>query len=168
MPKVNISATVDEEVEAFLSQEHVNASGLINDLVRRYMHGGDEKGAMLRLREEQLRSEIEALSQQLGTKEQELDRITESREQAESGPDMSDELDDVLDTMEQDGAHVYVGSQTARDLAGEYGLSNDDVVGELKARAASQERDILDTQFERADMVRGQSGKPIGEVYDDE
>ena len=165
MSKVNISATVDEDVEAFLSQDHVNASGLINDLVRRYMDGGDEKGAMLRLREEQLKSELEALSQQQEAKRKELDRLTDSREKAESGPDIADKLDDVLSQME-DGTHYWPNNDKVRSLATEARTDAADIIHRLKKRAVDQQRDIYHTQFKRADHARGETPRPIGEVFD--
>lgn len=168
MSKDHISATVDEDVSAYLSQDHINTSGLINDLVKQYMDGGDEQAAILRLREEQLRSEIEALSQQQEAKEQELDRLTESRQAVESGPDASESMDDILEHMEQDGVHYWADNEAIRKIATEVGTDAEDIIHRLKHRAADQGRDIYHTQFERADLVRGERKKPVTEVYGDE
>jgi chromosome segregation ATPase len=166
MSKKNISATVDEDVERFLSQEHINTSGLINDLVSQYMQGGTEQAAMLRLREEQLRSELEALKQQRESKRKELERLTQSREEIESGPDIGDELNKILDDLEQRGTHVWPEAQPIQDLAGEHSLQPGDVLERLKHRAAEQGRDITTHQFHRADLPPDAPDMPVTEVYD--
>lgn len=168
MSKDRVSATVDEDVAAYLSQDHINTSGLINDLVKQYMDGGDGQAAILRLREEQIKSELEALTQQKESKQKELERLTESRKDVESGTDLSDEYDAILDDMEADGVHVWPNSQPVGQLVSEHDGGPEDIVEELKQRAAEQDRDILHTQFRRADMVRGTKGRNIGEVLGDE
>lgn len=168
MSKENISATVDEDVARFLGQDHVNASGLINKLVKEYKDGDDTDGAVLRLREEQLKSELESLNDQRESKRKELERIRQSREEAESGPDISEEADELFDDMETRGVHVWPDAEIVQDLAMEHSMGPDEVMTQLKERAAEQNRDILHTQFQRADMVRGTKGRNIGEVLDDE
>jgi septal ring factor EnvC (AmiA/AmiB activator) len=75
MSKERISASVDPEVEEYLSQDGVNASGLINRLVKNHASAGDREKAMLQLREDQLESEIESMRAQLKQKEDELSDI---------------------------------------------------------------------------------------------
>jgi len=77
MSKKNISASVDEEVEAYLSQEHVNCSGLVNKLVKTHATAGGSERAMLELREQQLESELADLESRTDRKRQELERVRE-------------------------------------------------------------------------------------------
>jgi hypothetical protein len=81
MPKKNISASVDEDVETFLSQEHVNCSGLINKLVKQHMNAGMTDNQIRKFRERQVQSEIEMLESQLQTKESELKTIKDAVEE---------------------------------------------------------------------------------------
>lgn len=77
MGKKRTSVSVDEDVYRYLQRDDVNASGLVNQLVRNYMIGPDDGLMMLRLREEQLRSEREELQDRLENRSQELQRIEE-------------------------------------------------------------------------------------------
>lgn len=59
MTKERLSASVDPEVKSYLSQEGVNASELVNKLVKEQMGGSKSEIAMIELRLEQVRSKIE-------------------------------------------------------------------------------------------------------------
>jgi chromosome segregation ATPase len=67
MSKERISASVDPEVEAYLSRESVNASGMINKLVKQQMSSGGESKQLLQLRLEQIDSEIDRHKSQVET-----------------------------------------------------------------------------------------------------
>jgi len=82
MSKKNISASVDEEVEAYLSQEHVNCSGLVNKLVKQHMNAGMTDNQIREFRERQVESEIEMLESQLETKQSELETIKDAVEES--------------------------------------------------------------------------------------
>lgn len=75
MSKENISASVDPEVAAHLSRDEVNASGLINSLVKKQMAGGTSERAMVELRLEQVESEIEQTESRLETLTAERDQL---------------------------------------------------------------------------------------------
>lgn len=166
MSKDRVSATVDKDVAAYLSQDHINTSGLINGLVKQYMDGGDGEAAILRLREEQLKSELEALSQQKEAKRKELDRLTESRQEVESGPDIGHQLDEMLTQMERERTHYWQSNGEIRSLATEAGTDAADIMDRLKEQAVEQDRGIYHTQFKRADRARGEQPRPISEVFD--
>ena len=92
MSKERISASVDPEVAAFLSREDVNASGLINKLVREHMNGGVSEDYLRKLREEQVQSEIESLTTRVEKKRDELQRIRDVEvEQQEAKQEAIDE-----------------------------------------------------------------------------
>jgi chromosome segregation ATPase len=76
MTKERITATVDPDVAEFLSQDGVNASGLVNRLVEDEMAGTNEATVqMIQLRLEQVESECESIEQQLEAKERERERL---------------------------------------------------------------------------------------------
>lgn len=73
--KEHISATVDPEVAAYLSQNTVNTSGLINRLVKQYMTGSDTSREMLQLRQNQLESQLSQLTSQQDSVVKELEQV---------------------------------------------------------------------------------------------
>jgi chromosome segregation ATPase len=77
MTKERISASVDPEVEAYLSRETVNASGTINQLVKEQMASGGESKQLLQLRLEQINSEIERHNSQVETLKKERKGVKE-------------------------------------------------------------------------------------------
>jgi len=95
--KERVSASVDPEVAEYLKQNRVNASGLINDLVKQHQSTGGTKAAMLELRHDQVKSEVENLHNQLQAKRKELDRIeTQLSELQERDEDTLDEATDKM------------------------------------------------------------------------
>jgi len=77
MSKERRTVSLDEEVEQYLSGEGVNASQLVNKLVKTHAKSGGNKRAMLELREDQLVSEIEELHGRIQSKEDELESVRE-------------------------------------------------------------------------------------------
>jgi len=76
MTKERITASVDPEVAEFLTQDGVNASGLVNRLVQDEMAGTNEATVqMIELRLEQVESDCESLEQRLKAKEKERVRL---------------------------------------------------------------------------------------------
>lgn len=77
MSKERRTVSLDAEADEYLSQEGVNASQLVNKLVRDYTGAGGNDRAMLELREQQLESELTELESRVGTKRDELERVRE-------------------------------------------------------------------------------------------
>lgn len=77
MSKERLSATVDPDVQEFLDMPGRNKSETINEAVKQYMKANSSDKAMLRLRKEQLESDISNLKSQLREKENELNRVDE-------------------------------------------------------------------------------------------
>lgn len=98
MTKERISASVDPEVEAYLSRESVNASGLINQLVKQQMASGVESKQLLQLRLDQINSEIDRYESQLESLEKERKGIKSRIEKLES--DEKAEVREALDQLE--------------------------------------------------------------------
>lgn len=87
MSKERRTVSLDPEVEEYLSQEGVNASELVNNLVETHVSAGGNEKAMLELREQQLESEVAELESRTETKQEELaqvrDRLSEFRDKRE-------------------------------------------------------------------------------------
>lgn len=95
MSKERRAVSLDPEVDAYLAREEVNASGLVNDLVKRHMNGDAGTDALRELRREQLRSEIESLEADAERKREELETINEVESEAEQ--EREAKLQDAID-----------------------------------------------------------------------
>lgn len=80
MSKERISASIDPDLAELLDQEHINKSGTVNKLLRKYFDGGADKEQILDFRIEQLSGEIEEMEQRLESKRQQLSRLQERRQ----------------------------------------------------------------------------------------
>lgn len=78
MSKERRTVSLEPEVNDFLQEEGVNASQLVNKLVKNHATSGGDTRSMLELRAEQLRSDINELHGRVESKEDELERV-ESR-----------------------------------------------------------------------------------------
>jgi len=78
MSKERTSLSLDPEVASFLRQDRVNASGLVNTLVKQYINGTDTDRQMVKLRLQQVESELTDLTDRVENKQNERDRL-ESR-----------------------------------------------------------------------------------------
>ena len=130
MSKQRVSASVDKEVHEYLSRDHINASGLINDLVENHMQTGGNRKAMLELREQQIKSKIDELEGTLEVKERELAEV-----QAELA-EFRDHTDEVLD----EAASALTGidpdpeNQAIKNWAEKADLSPDEFASRLQRR----------------------------------
>lgn len=75
MTKRRRSVSLEPDVHDYLSREEVNASALVNELVRRHMDGGMEDAAVLRLRKQQVESEVDHLKARTENKVEELEKL---------------------------------------------------------------------------------------------
>ncbi len=124
MSKKNISASVDEEVEAYLSQEHVNCSGLVNKLVKQHMNAGMSEDQIRKFRERQVESEIEMLESQLETKESELETIKDAVE--ESVERETDAIDRRLESLGDVRIEITTEHPSVKAVAEEHFQSDTD------------------------------------------
>jgi len=100
MSKERRTVSLDGDVENYLSSEGVNASQLVNKLVKNHATAGGDKKAMLEIREEQLLSDINELENRKETKVDELQRVREQLDGFKSEVDWVveeavEKLDDV-------------------------------------------------------------------------
>ena len=84
MTKTRRTVSLDDEIDEYLSSEGVNASQLVNRLVKNHASSGGDKKAMLELRAEQLRSDISELESRMENKQSELDRVEDKLEEYQS------------------------------------------------------------------------------------
>lgn len=108
MTKSRRTVTLDEEIDEYLDAEGVNASQLVNRLVRSYQTAGGSEVGMLRLREQQLESEIQELDSRRETKQDELERVREQLSELQDGRD-----DVIRDAAESLDDHVRVPDNPA-------------------------------------------------------
>lgn len=77
MSKKRRSVSLEPKVHEYLSREEVNASALVNDLVRRHMDGAAEDAAIIELRKQQVESEVDHLRARTESKLNELEQLEE-------------------------------------------------------------------------------------------
>lgn len=104
--KTRISATIDPENAEFLEQSHINASGLINELLTQYRTGGGSEDIIREYRIQQLESEAEDHRNQAERKLEQAKRLREAETEQ-----TVNELERVLDKAEMipaDPEHPFV------------------------------------------------------------
>lgn len=84
MTKKRKTVTVDEDVYEYLDQPGVNASGLMNDLLKRHMNGGDVDGVVREFRINQLEEEAGEYDERAERKREQAERLRELAEEKRS------------------------------------------------------------------------------------
>lgn len=99
MSKERVTVSVDPEVASYLRQDAVNASGLVNNLVQKQMGGESSEAAMVKLRLEQVNSEINQTKTTLESREVERKRLQNRLSEIQEANET--ELDEARDTLEE-------------------------------------------------------------------
>lgn len=81
MSKKRRTVSLEEKVDAYLSQDGRNASELVNKLVKKHMSGGATEDEILDFRIEQVESEVNDLAGSLERKQNELSELKQRKEQ---------------------------------------------------------------------------------------
>lgn len=102
MSKERRTVSLDEDVDEFLGSEGVNASELVNKLVKNHASAGGDKQSMLELREEQLKSDISSLEGRVESKREELEAVQEQLSQ------YRDKREDRLQEAAESVKHVVL------------------------------------------------------------
>lgn len=98
MSKERRAVTLDPEIDTYLASEGINASQLVNRLVKNHKTAGGDEYTMLKLREQQVESEIEELHSRIDAKRDELELIQEQLDEYEEEQDeLIDEAADAID-----------------------------------------------------------------------
>jgi len=101
--KENISATVDPEVDAYLSRQDVNASGLINKLVQNHMSGNGSNKDLLEFRKQQLEKKEGRLAERLEDTRSELSFVNKQLEEHET--EQQNVLQEAAETLSRHQLH---------------------------------------------------------------
>ena len=128
MSKERTSLSLDPEVAQFLQQDHVNASGLVNKLVKQYMSGGAGEAMVRQMRIDQLESELNELQAREEQKRRELQNLKEIDEEktAEQKQALSEAKEALQDTpKEPDNPAIQ---NWAQDL----GMTPEELIDELE------------------------------------
>lgn len=143
MTKERTSLSLEPEVAAYLKQDQINASGLVNNLIEKQMAGGLDDGSkhLITLRLKQVRSEIESLESRVENKraeEQHLESLLEQHEQeaAQDKEAMWSDALSVLDIQNVGGTTVIkTEDRFIESWADRLGLSIDEFKSEAIARS---------------------------------
>jgi len=124
--------TLDPDLDEYLSQPSVNASALVNSLLRQYVKNGGELGSIREFRLQQLESEYEDLANRARRKLEEYNELQASPDPSEE-TDINDErradIFDKVRMVPRDESHPVV-----QDAADELGLEPSDVLAEAYDR----------------------------------
>lgn len=128
MSRERISATVEPNVKEYLEKDQINASGLINKLLKQHFQAGGDNEEMLQLRKEQLQSEIEQHKSSIGTLENELEKVNERLDtiREEKQTDLEEAME-VLETVPW-----QIDNPAIQTHAEELDMSPEDLIGHLE------------------------------------
>jgi len=130
MSKERRAVSLDPEVDAYLARSEVNASGLVNDLVKRHMNGDAGTDALRELRRKQLKSEIESCEKQAEQKREELETLNEVEDEEEQ--EQKAKLQDAIDKAKKaprDPSNPAIQTQAKR-----VGMTPEEFIAELPER----------------------------------
>lgn len=130
MSKERRSVTLDPDVDDYLDRDGVNASDLVNELLKSHMTAGGNREAMLELRAEQLRSDISELEGRLETKQAELESVESELDE------LVDERGDVFEQAAEalSRRNLREGDSKVEFWADEAGVSTETLVSEVQDR----------------------------------
>ena len=138
MSKQRRTVSLDRVVDDYLAREGVNASELVNKLVKQHMNGGATDDEIREFRIKQLESEYEDLASRTRRKLEELNEIRDRVEETQNRQER--EIDEFIEEMVELGAtppedHHRVGALADKWFDGD----TDEAVTAIRDRA--RERD---------------------------
>lgn len=128
--KERVSASVDSPIASYLQQDAVNASGLINKLVKQYINGNGGADQMLQLRIDQVENELESLENRVSQKRTQLENLRSRRESEQNQKEQ--QLDRAVEAL--DRSDLYAGNQTVQYWANELGMTEDEFLTTMQER----------------------------------
>lgn len=129
MTKERRAVSIDEDVDEYLDQPHVNASGLVNDLVKRHMNGDVEDG-IREYRIRQLREEADEYETRAERKREQAEKLRELAEEQQD--ERREELSAVIDQLAD--APRDPSNPAIKTKAKKVGLTPEELVDELPER----------------------------------
>lgn len=130
MSKENISATVDPAVKEYLKRDDVNASGLVNKLVKQHMNGGAGEEWMFKFRMKQVESELSDLQGRLENKRNEYSQLEEQWKERQS--EKEEVLDKAANALSK--SDLEERNRKVQFWAGEADMTVDELTGALEGR----------------------------------
>ena len=128
MSKERRTVSLEEAVDDYLGRDGVNASELVNSLVKQHMEGGRSEDQIREFRKRQLKSEYEDL---VGRARSKLERYNELENVDQEEPTLSDEEREEelqkLQLVPDDADHPLV-----QDVADSLGISPEDALHRSK------------------------------------
>jgi len=124
------AVTLEPDVDEYLAQPHVNASGLVNDLVKRHMNGDDTGSAIREFRIRQLEEEAEEYENRAERKLEEAERLKAA--EAAKEEEREDKIEAAAESLPEkirDPENPAVETQAAK-----VGLEPDELLAELEER----------------------------------
>jgi len=139
MSKERRTVTLEKDIDDYLAQDHVNASGLVNDLVKRHMNGDSSDGAIREFRIQQLKEEANEYASRAERKRSEAERLKQaaSEEKREKQADIQEAVEQLSDAP-RDPTNPAVKMQARRvgvepeELVGRMG-DKDETSGDFKS-----------------------------------
>lgn len=127
MSKQRRAVSLDESVDEYLGREGINASQLVNKLVKRHMNGGASEDEIREFRRKQVKSEYEELASRARRKLEEYNELQdrENREVSLSDEEREEQLDRVKN-VPADPTHPLV-----EDVASKLGMDAQAVINEV-------------------------------------
>jgi hypothetical protein len=139
MGKRRKTFTLDPDVADQLDErEEVNASGLVNDLLREFIAGGDKEEAALRQRLEQLEREISDHEQEIRYHEQKVEQKEAEREevrerldaieQGDFGDEMQQSFQVIRGIAEDNPGKFHENNPAVTTQASKHGMGADEFI----------------------------------------
>lgn len=132
MSKERKTFTLDSEVYDYLQQPGVNASGLVNDLVKRHMNGDGVDGAIREYRIRQLEEEADEYASRAERKRAQAEKLKEIEESEQE--ERESELQDAIEKLE--GVPRDSGNPAVQTQARKLGMEPAELVDKLPDRDA--------------------------------
>lgn len=132
MSKERRTITLDPAADEYLGQEGVNASELVNKLVKNHYAAGGDELSMLDLREQQLESDVANLEARLETKREELEQIRDRKRSLKDEKD--DRLDDAVDALAGRHGQLQASNPAVENWADKLGMPPEALVEEIQSR----------------------------------
>lgn len=133
MSKKRTSISLDPEVKAHLDRDSVNASGLVNKLIKQHFAAGvDDDKQLVKLRLEQVVSERETLEDRLQRKRDEEERLRARLESIEAeNTAMKTDAFDVFDNIAPE--YLTADNTHVERYAAELDVAPDELLSEYRA-----------------------------------
>lgn len=128
MTKERRSVSLDKQNHAYLSQNHVNASGLVNRLLEQYRSGGELGEELLNLRIQMIEDDIDELESRIEARRSTIKQLRQAKNQhQESRRQVIEEAAEQLGPE-----HLQDDNPAVEHWAEKAGISYGELIEELR------------------------------------